>query len=300
MGQFRAPFRLEAQTSSNFYTFMERAYNTAFDPSRNWGLMFYNHDDAERLTWALGAFRDNTNPFGADAEDSGGRAVTGRSTWLPHFSDENDGDNYWAVGSSYSYRDPRNDRVRYGVKPLNFLAEAENSRATRFETPNILVADIRNVDSAQIFGLETTRTIGPLNLQAEYIGYQADQGTESYYSHGSYAQASYFLTGEHRRWNRQLGTFAPTKVDNPFLSSKGKGFQGTGAWEIAVRWCDINVQNDTNPLARPGYSRAFTTGLNWYLNDNVRMMVNASLNHLYRDSIESDLNVFHSRLDIHF
>jgi phosphate-selective porin OprO/OprP len=304
LGHFREPFSLEAQTSSNYYTFMERAYNTSFDPSRNWGIMFYNHNDCETLTWALGAFRDQSNPFGADVGDAGGRAVTGRSTWLPYFSDERDGDNYWAIGSSFSYRSPKNDRVRYGVKPLNFLLEAEVGRIVQFESPNILSAAIENVDSVQLYGVETTRTIGPLNLQAEYIGYQADAEQESFYSYGSYAQASYFLTGEHRRWNRELGTFAPTKVTTPFLSNKGQGFQGTGAWEIALRWCDISIaspaSNNPDSRSQPGYSRAYTAGLNWYLNDNVRMMANASLNHLYRNDIESDLNVFHTRLDIHF
>ena len=300
MGQFREPFSLEAQTSSNFYTFMERAYNTSFDPSRNWGVMFYNHNSAETLTWAVGAFRDQTNFFGADVTDSGGRAFTGRMTWLAHYSEENDGDDFWEIGSSYSYRDPKNDRVNYPVKPLNFLLETGRNSNDTFNVPNILQLENRNAESVQLYGLETTRTLGALNLQAEYIALVMDLPGASYYSHGSYAQASYFLTGEHRRWNRSLGTFAPTKVSNPFLTRQGKGFQGTGAWEIALRWCDINIQGTPGGNAILGYSSATTAGLNWYLNENVRMMFNASPIQLHSQSLVGAINVFNMRLDMHF
>jgi phosphate-selective porin OprO/OprP len=299
MGQFREPFSLEAQTSSNFYTFMERAFNTSFDPSRNWGIMFYNHNSAETITWALGAFRDQTNFYGADATDSGGRAVTGRTTWLPYFNDDNDGDDYWEVGSSYSYRDPRDDRLNYPVKPLNFLSEFR-SKGDPIGTPNILHLLNNNVDSVQLFGIETTRTIGPLNLQGEYIATWVDLASQTNLSHGSYVQASYFLTGEHRRWNRAMGTFGPTKVSSPFLSRKGKGFEGSGAWEVAFRWNDINIQGADGIRGISGYARACTAGVNWYLNDNVRMMINASPIQLHKNSLVGDLNVFQTRMDIHF
>jgi phosphate-selective porin OprO/OprP len=183
--------------------------------------MFYNHNSAETITWALGAFRDQTNFYGADATDSGGRAVTGRTTWLPYFNDDNDGDDYWEVGSSYSYRDPRDDRLNYPVKPLNFLSEFR-SKGDPIGTPNILNLFNNNVDSVQLFGIETTRTIGPLNLQGEYIATWVDLASQTNLSHCSYVQASYFLTGEHRRWNRAMGTFGPTKVSSPFLARKGK------------------------------------------------------------------------------
>lgn len=300
MGQFREPFSLEAQTSSNFYTFMERAYNTSFDPSRNWGVMFYNHNSAETVTWALGAFRDQTNFFGADVTDSGGRAATGRMTWLPYYNEEDDGDDYWEIGSSYSYRDPKNDRVNYPVKPLNFLLETGRNNSDTFNVPNILQLENRNAESVQLYGMETTRTLGALNLQAEYIALLMHVSGESYYSHGSYAQASYFLTGEHRRWNRTLGTFAPTKVSNPFLTRQGKGFQGSGAWEVAFRWCDINIQGTPGGNAILGYSSATTAGLNWYLNENVRMMFNASPIQLHSQSLVGAINVFNMRLDMHF
>jgi phosphate-selective porin OprO/OprP len=299
LGQFREPFSLEAQTGSNFYTFMERAFNTSFDPSRNWGIMFYNHNSAETITWAVGAFRDQTNFYGADASDSGGRAVTTRTTWLPYFDDNDDGDNYWEIGASYSFRDPRENRVNYPVKPLNYLYEFR-SNDTQISAPNILQLFNNNVDSVQLFGFETTRTIGPWNLQGEYIATLVELADQTNLSHGSYAQASYFLTGEHRRWNRTLGTFGPTKVNSPFLSRSGGGFDGSGAWEVAFRWSDINIQGSETNRGISGYARGFTAALNWYLNDNVRLMINASPIQLHSKSLVGDLNVFQTRMDIHF
>jgi phosphate-selective porin OprO/OprP len=307
MGHFREPFSLEAQTSSNWYTFIERALNTVFDPSRNWGVMLYNNNEAETLTWWIGAFRANTNDWGADVTDKGGRAVTGRVTWLPYYDEADEGRHFWEVGGSFSYRDPNfliengsqkvnKSTVVYPVFPLNYLYEEKVATV-----PPLINIVIPNASAVQLFGFETTRNFGPLNLQSEYIASRVERNDASTVLFGGvYVQASYWLTGESRRWNRLLGSFGEAQVFSPFLRPD-KGSQagrGWGAWEATLRWSDLNLNSKD---LQGGYLDATTAGLNWYLNPYVRFMFNYSLNNLDNpEKGRSDLNVFNTRFDLHF
>lgn len=77
---------------------------------------------------------------------------------------------------------------------------------------------------------------------------------------GWHAQASYILTGETRGYD-----FATGSIQNPSPAST------CGAWEIAVRYSYIDL-NDRN--VRGGTEHNFTVGLNWFINDNVRLALN--------------------------
>jgi phosphate-selective porin OprO/OprP len=56
-----------------------------------------------------------------------------------------------------------------------------------------------------------------------------------------------------------------------------------GAFQLVARYADLNVDNDifsdgfANPLTSASDARAWSVGLNWYLNRNIR--VNASYSH---------------------
>lgn len=92
---------------------------------------------------------------------------------------------------------------------------------------------------------------------------------------GWYVQGAWTLTGEARRYNTTTGGFDPPRVDTPFALGKS-----VGIWEIAARYSDLDLNYragapGTAPLAsavRGGDQQAFTLGLNWYPNNNVRLM----------------------------
>lgn len=307
IGHFREPFSLEAQTSSNWYTFLERGLNTTFDPSRNWGVMIHDHNETQDLTWAMGVFREGSDNFGDDIGDSGERAFTTRTTWLPFYDEGSEGRYFFELGASYSYRDPdnsfvggpggaENSIVSYSGRPENNLNEDGIGRA-----PNFVAVSVPNAVDVQLLGLETSWNLGALNLQSEYVASYVDRfGLDPVLFHGTYVQASYFLTGEARQWDRKLGTFGRAQVFEPFFRVKTKDGCCTsrGAWELTARWNYLDL-SDRN--LNGGYLEASTLGLNWYLNSYVRMMFNYSLNdlHDFTDG-RSDAQSFSYRLDVHF
>ncbi len=251
-GHFKEPFGLEEQNSSNYMPFMERSImNEALVPSRNTGLMIFNTAFDERMTWAAGVFID-TDDFG-DGEFNDGIHFTGRVTALPWYVD--DGEKLLHLGVSYSYQDHKRDPVRYRTRPEAHLAP-------RFaDTGDFMASD------TNLVGAEASVVLGPLAFQAEYVHAFVDnvQREDPSYN-GFYFLTSYFLTGEHRVYNKKNGAFDRVEPKKNFGQD-----DGIGAWEVAGRYSYLNLEEGG---VRGGRLDDFTLGVNWYLNPNTRLMWN--------------------------
>ncbi len=95
---------------------------------------------------------------------------------------------------------------------------------------------------------------------------------------GWYAQATWVLTGEPRRYDAPRATFRAPKVAKPLGGSDG----GWGALEFAARYSstDLNFLPGLPGVATPiggvrgGQQDAWTVGFNWYPNDAIRLALN--------------------------
>lgn len=83
---------------------------------------------------------------------------------------------------------------------------------------------------------------------------------------GYYIEASYFITGEHRRYKG--GAFSRVKPKHNFTPGKSVG---PGAWQVAFRYSNIDL-NDFDEGILGGQEDNLTIGLNWHINPNVRWM----------------------------
>ena len=274
IGDFKEPFSLEELTSSNYITFLERALPNAFAPSRNTGIMLHRVASDEKMTAAIGLFRD-TDSYGEDSGDDGGYNVTGRITVLPIY--EGDGASLLHVGAAYSHRNP-DDSYSVSANPEAHLAN------TFINTGSI------SGDRMKLLGLEAAWVNGPLSLQSEYITADAGRFSGSDVSFdGYYVQGSYFLTGEYRKYKTSEAAFSRVKPKNNY--SYGGG---SGAWEVKVRFSELDL-NDGNITG--GKLNDFTAGLNWYLNPNTRIMWDWV--HADRDNI-GQANMLMMRLQFDF
>ncbi|MFM9025197.1 MAG: OprO/OprP family phosphate-selective porin [Planctomycetaceae bacterium] len=275
VGHFFEPFSLERVTQNRNNTFMERSLVDTFAPARNMGAMAFGWAENERSTWQIGTFRTNSDNTGNDSFDSG-QALTMRRTWLPFFDEASGGSRYLHLGAAYSYRDTDQDRVRFRNTPEIRKAQPNGSPTANPTTPPFapIFVDTGNIPANhfQLFDPEFALILGPLSLQSEYAFALVDQiDGPSLFFNGYMAQLSWFLTGEHRPYDRQAGIHKRMKVNDEFFRTTPGGATGIGAWEIAARYSSITL-NDKNILGNN--LTDFTIGLNWYLNPYTRAKFN--------------------------
>ncbi len=93
---------------------------------------------------------------------------------------------------------------------------------------------------------------------------------------GGYIEASYTLTGEHRKYNPSAGAYGSIVPLHPFSLAAGD----FGAFELAARYSEISlndlftsgVATSTTGGVAGGDQQVVTVGLNWYVNSNIRFM----------------------------
>jgi phosphate-selective porin OprO/OprP len=96
---------------------------------------------------------------------------------------------------------------------------------------------------------------------------------------GYYILGSWVLTGESRSYSSSRAAFGSPRPARPFSIGSG----GWGAWELAYRYSMLDL-NDEDPAAgvavsttggvRGGEQEIHTLGLNWYVNNSIRFMLN--------------------------
>ncbi len=298
VGHYFEPFSLERLTVNRYNTFLERSLADAFAPARNLGIMIYSATEDQRATWALGTFRSNSDNFGDDAGDQEGQAITGRVTWLPVYDEALGGQRYLHLGGAYSYRHAADGIVRYRARPESVGKSDNEGLSTPFFVDTGDVA--ANVND--LLGLEAAWVNGPLSLQGEWMYVPVDRlaGPDVAFS-GGYVFVSYFLTGEHRPYNRQVGYFdRMTPHENFFRvrTEDGPVATGRGAWEATFRVSHIDLSDED---VRGGELTDLTAGLNWYLTPYVRMKVN--LIRSYRNGPpngDSNASILGIRWDVDF
>jgi phosphate-selective porin OprO/OprP len=275
VGQYKEPFSIEELTSSNYITFMERAIPNALVPSRSTGIMVYNTALEQRMTWAGGYFRDSDD-FGDNFSDDE-NVLTGRLTGLPIYED--DGRVLFHLGAAGRWRQVGEDEIQFRQRPENDLAPRYVDTGTigaKYDTST-------NVEFAAVYG--------PASLQGEYVYSfvdgpgSTDPGFDGYYIFGSY-----FLTGEHRPYKTDEGAFGYVKPQKNFSVADGTW----GAWEVAARYSQLNLDDSG---IKGGELRDTTVGLNWYLNANMRVMLNWV--HGHRKSVGSG-DLFGTRFQVFF
>lgn len=117
--------------------------------------------------------------------------------------------------------------------------------------------------------------------------------------HGWYLEGTWILTGETKPYtaqaiNNEVGGFGNPVPSRPF----SLGGDSWGAWELAARYSDTNLNYNPTQLASTsqlagitgGDERIITLGINWYMNRNVKLQVNDMIVKVKRSSNSSAVN----------
>lgn len=237
-GQQKIPFGLEQQTSSSDLGFVERALPVGtFDPSRAMGLAAIHEGDRHTVTaMAFGDAMDS---------DAHRRGFGARATVAPVLTDTR--------------------LVHFGASAVTETTREEldldsypESRPTDEKFVN--TGGIDNTDRINRYGLEAAWRNGPLSAQAEWLrtDVHRDGGDDNVDFDGWYVSGSWMLTGEVRPYDD--GAFDSVEPEHDY-----------GAWELVARVSQINL-NDAD--VEGGRETNATLGVNWYVDDDLRLMAN--------------------------
>jgi phosphate-selective porin OprO and OprP len=269
VGHFKECFGLEDLTSDNYTTFMERSLcdEGLFCPGRNNGIMAYHWTEDELTTWAIGAF---TNATGYDQPptfvyDNWGLDMATRATHLVWYDEGSGGRGLLHTGGGYVYRSAPDGTMSLATRPESAFA------------PSVINFKLTDLNNIQVANAETALVYGPLSIQSELFGATANrQTTTSNTFWGTYVFVSYFLTGEHRPYNRKLGVFDRVRPYENFFRVRTCDDQvvtGRGAWELAYRFSYVDALDDLTTKGA-GIATDHTVGVTWYLNPYTRVMLN--------------------------
>lgn len=262
VGKFTSPVGLERLQSSSALLDVERALASELLPNRDIGVQLQGEVAGSRLSWALGVFNGAVDGRDAATTNPDNDFEYAGRLFLEPLKGS---DSFWSG-------------LGFGIGAS--IGDVEGSG-------NNLLARYRTPGQQQFFGYRGTvaadgrRTRwspqgyfyrNGFGLLAEYASSSQELrvgGTTAELEHTAWqATASWVLTGE----NASYRGVTPAR---PFAP----GRDGWGAWELVARYGRLEVDDAAFPLfADPAASarqaQAWVAGVNWYLNSNLKLVVN--------------------------
>ena len=250
IGKFKRPGMLEERTSSKWISTIERSILNELSgaavgkPSFGGVEVGFATKGDMPISGALGLYDDEID----EADNGDEYGIGARISTAPKFGDRA----FLHAGASYY-------NVDYAGKEYRVRSRLGMHTTGRpFETEKFETGDIDQM------GLELAYVTGPFSLQGEYMSVESDAAnadSSDIDMNGFYAQVAYTLTGETRGYKASSGAFKAIKP-------KGE----MGAWELVARYEDADVD-----VKAPGVEASverMVLGVNWYVNKNVKMMLN--------------------------
>jgi phosphate-selective porin OprO/OprP len=259
-GKFKSPFGLERLQSGTALTFIERGLPTEVAPNRDVGAMLHGSLREGLVTWQAMAGNGVQDAGSADVDGNDGKELVLRVFGHPFQETTIAPLQGLGVGFAASLGEQDGATARYRT----------SGRNTFFRYGSSVMEDGNRVRwSPQAYW-----TWGPFGAMFEYVrsspqlslpgGAEIEPDIDAWQ-----IAASYVITGEaasHRG-------VVPVK---PFRGSEG----GLGAWEVAARYHELRVDDEifdegfASRTQSAKSARAWTVGVNWYLNPFVKLSLN--------------------------
>lgn len=280
-GKYKAPMSLERLQSASNLAFTERAYPTQLAPNRDIGVMLHGEFDKpgfpeaqrsynlynfpEFFAYQVGVFDGAPNNGNIDGDTNDSKEFEGRIFVHPFLHSGIDPLEGFGVGIAGSWGQPSNEQlpgyVSIGQNTIfTYAARADGTRSRIYPQLYWYWGPFGLMGEYAIFNQELANQARTLN--------ENDQAWN--------VTVSYVLTGED---NTYFGV-RPRRAFDPFHGN-------WGAFQLAARGTGINfddslfqnvgtAQRPNYPFANPRASVSAATtwglGVNWWLNDNVKIM----------------------------
>jgi phosphate-selective porin OprO/OprP len=267
IGRFKPPIGLERLRSGMTLPLMERALPTQLVPSRDIGVMFSGRLAAERISYEAGLFNGIPDGENSDLDIDDDKEFSGRLMTQPWISSPGSPLSGLTIGVGGSYGNVEGNLDFNGLAGYSSSGDREffQYRSGADDASTVVADGVRYRVSPQGYYY-----VGPFGLMAEYVqsAQEVRRGSATaMMNHSSWQLvSSYVLTGDE-------GSYEGVIPDRPFSPEIGHW----GALELAARYTELTADSEAFPLFSDpqdsaGEARAWSLGLNWYLNRNVKLV----------------------------
>ncbi len=306
-GKFKNPVGLERLQTEQYNKFIELGFPSSLAPNRDIGLQFSGTALGGALSYAAGLFNGVIDGSGAENNPSADADADNQREWaarifaLPFAH----ADSYYlrglGVGLSAS-KGSKRGAAEVSLAAGSGTATPPVTQVVAVVTTSTWLPTYRTPTQQALFGYRGDNAVtltlneaayadgrhtrlspqayyyyGPLGVLAEYIESKqavsrhagATTTRSATLTHTAWqVAASWFLTGEDAAYN------SVTPRNNFAI-----GQPGTGAWEIAARYQQLDVDDDAfiagaasfaNPATAVTAAAGYSVALNWYPNQSVR------------------------------
>ena len=266
-GKFKSPISLERLRSATDVTFAERGFPSNLAPNRDIGLQIAGDIADGVFSYQAGVFDGAADLGNVDADLSDSKDLVARVFVQPFRRGALQGSGFGIAGSAGNEQGSATATGLPGYRTPSQQTFFRYRTSTTAPAGTVLAAGRRARLYPQAF-----LALGSLGVLGEYALSRQDvvvAGTTARLEHHAWqASGSYFLTGE------KAGFRSPAPR-RPFDLKAGT----FGALELAARYGEIDIDEDAFPLfADPAGSaskaRGVGLGINWYLNQAIKVLVN--------------------------
>ena len=277
-GKFKAPVGLERIQSASDIRMVARGFPTQLAPNRDIGLQVAGGFGGDRLSYAV-AYLNGSNDGGsseafADVDLNDDKEYAARVFAHPFGDSENFALRGLGVGIAGTYTSQTGTTAQPLLPVFRTPAQSTFFRYRTGATPTLADGE-RTRLAPQLYYY-----VGRFGLLSEYTTVSQDvsrtttagRREDSLDTTAWQVQASWFLTGEEE-------SFRGFKPNNVFSLADGTW----GAFELVARYQELDPDDDAfvggaasfaDPANAARKATAYGLGLNWYLNENLKWVLN--------------------------
>jgi phosphate-selective porin OprO/OprP len=266
-GKFKPPVGLERLQSATDTLFVERGFPTNLVPNRDLGVQVHGEAAKGAFVYAVGLFNGAADGANNDNDINDGKDVAARVFVQPFLAGGGPLKNL-GFGVAASRGQQRGTPTATGL--AGFRTPGQQTFFTYITdgtAPNTVVARV----TRERLSPQATFYIGQLGLLGEYV--TSKQQVQKGALHDELTNSSWQVAGS---WVIAGGEpsyrgVPPKKVFDP-------ANHGWGAFELAARVGRLEADEDSFPIyaslsSSAQSARSWSVGLNWYLNKNIRVLL---------------------------
>lgn len=276
-GKFKGPYGFEQLQADSTLNFNERSVASALVPIRSVGVQLWGETAGGCVNYAAGIFNnagDSRNSGTSDYSDD--KEFAARIFLQPFKQSENVALQGIGFGAGGSYSQVKSNALGLPNTTGGTLPGYATDGQQQFFAYNPVTGTVVADGTHWRLTPQASYLKGPFGFLGEYTISHQEVLNNTTLARAAldhiawHISAQWVLTGE-------AASFTGITPERPFDFNAGRW----GAWQLVARYGQLNIDDKTfgsfaNPLTSANSATAWSLGLNWWLNKNVRVLTSYS------------------------